>query len=1248
MKSIDITEHLANRKWIASALVREIFGPGGRYAGWTDKFYADAVQVEPKAGLIFENWDDYNKRHVVATSGQEIIKDESPTRRYGVGILFPDDDEESKDADKTPADADAAVEGVTGIAETGVAATDILSEGERKLGSALSRRQERIASLREEQEDVLPGDESELDGLKLARLRRPRSMGITFMVDCASDENLSINIEGGRYRPIDGIKIKNKDGKAAREHRWWVRSPVTVLANLNLKDLRSAQPLQAVAVPVHVDGLSDLDLSLEVRSRQVPNELRQRLPDTVRMVTVTLVNRSKVTANSKVDSLSLFQSRFIVEPARHEAPLLLPLPRAFHGTDAEEQTVDLLYRNYHKFAAGHGCAGDWVSKEGVAFADRVIAEPIPFYETPPVTPDLIHPNTRKPFVLPMLPLALREDQWLVPLKELAILYESWIANRSNEVNALPARCQPVAKRHLDAAKECLRRIERGLNLLENNADAALAFQLTNEAVLLQQLSGRDAEGKQAVRKITYDGKAKKIVWSRDALLPSLSHPQAGKRNWRPFQIAFLLMSLEGLWDGKSDDRLIADLIWFPTGGGKTEAYLATSAFLLFSRRLQNRDDSGTAVLMRYTLRLLTSQQLQRAAGLICAMEIIRKRMTPRLGQSAFRIGIWVGGDTTPNTHKRSCESYTEAKKEGPDKYSHVLLRCPWCGSHMGPRKRFWRGKGNPLNEPGDFKYSIEGLELIGAGARRRVRIHCPDKSCHFNDTLPVTVVDDEIYENAPSIVIGTVDKFAMLAWKPEARAIFGIGMDGTRTVSPPGLIIQDELHLITGPLGSMVGLYEGVIEELCIDRRKGGAIRPKLIASTATTRASTRQISDLYAREKTAVFPPPGLDAGDAFFATYDRDAQDVIKPGRMYLGVLARAYGSGLTVNVRVFSALLAAALRLPEAERDPWWTLLVFYNSLRELGSGLTLFGADIPERLRDLQKRWHPGEKRRFLNEVLELTGRLSNSDVPRALEALERTLDTSAAVDACLASNIIEVGVDVPRLGLMAVSGQPKNTAQYIQATGRVGRELPGLVVMAYDNRKPRDLSHFEQFRDYHGRLYAAVEPASVTPFTIQVMERALHGAFVAWSRQQISDADQANPRAFSDDNSPLYKSYLDFAKSYLKRLRFLLRNDQAALGQTEKLFQETLKRRRRDWRSSMPIVWDNQDMIGPSGDLPLMRRYGEPCKEPWQEQVWPTPTSMRGVDAECSADVCMAAVDIPTPAECADASGIDDPLDRILK
>jgi hypothetical protein len=495
-------------------------------------------------------------------------------------------------------------------------------------------------------------------------------------------------------------------------------------------------------------------------------------------------------------------------------------------------------------------------------------------------------------------------------------------------------------------------------------------------------------------------------------------------------------------------------------------------------------------------------------------------------------------------------------------------------------------------------------------------------------------VDEGVYETPPSLIIGTVDKFAMLAWKHEGRSIFGIDAQGRHEVDPPGLIIQDELHLITGPLGSMVGLYEGVIEELCTRRSKldGTVIRPKLVASTATTRASTRQIRDLYAREETAVFPPPGLNADDSFFATYDRFEEGPdkgkVKPGRMYVGILARGYGSGLTVNVRVFSALLAAAKLLPEKERDPWYTLLVFYNALRELGAGLTLFGADIPERLANLRNRWTPGGERRFLNHVLELTGRLENSEIPAALKALERKFpEDRKVVDACLASNIIEVGVDVPRLGLMAVSGQPKNTAQYIQATGRVGRELPGLVAMAYDHRKARDLSHFEHFKDYHARLYAQVEPSSVTPFTVQLLERALHGAFLVWIRNRIPVDQQKDPRDFHPAASAARKSLQEFGDSMRARIRLLFKADPAACTQALGVFDRILKRRTEEWESvtvsggsHLAVCWNNKDLSDESGEMPLLRFYGEPCRVDWLPYTWPTPSSMRGVDAECPAAV----------------------------
>lgn len=194
--TININKHLENRRWVASALVREIFGPGGRYAGWPETLYAEAVKIEPTRRLIFENWDDYNKRHIDAASGEEILKDEPPSRRYGVGILFPEEDAEIIDSEKTPSDGDAAVEGAAGMADRSEADADELSANERKQAKKLAKTQERIASLREQQEDLLPGEDSELDGLKLARLRRPRSMGITFLVDCGRDESLKITVGG--------------------------------------------------------------------------------------------------------------------------------------------------------------------------------------------------------------------------------------------------------------------------------------------------------------------------------------------------------------------------------------------------------------------------------------------------------------------------------------------------------------------------------------------------------------------------------------------------------------------------------------------------------------------------------------------------------------------------------------------------------------------------------------------------------------------------------------------------------------------------------------------------------------------------------------------------------------------------------------------------------------------------------------------------------------------------------------------
>lgn len=1226
-----LSTHLKNREWMASALAGEIHGPG-RFPDWKDDLYGESHEMEPIPGMQFNHEDFYleitgkrkdtfsvSKRFVRKSTGEEILKDESPSKRYGVGLLFPRERDEDLGPEVSLDDSglDEAA------AETNAVLPDDSSEDEKKKSRKLFERGQKLASgLKSHDESAT--DDSDTDALGLARLRRPRSMGITFVADAACGP-LKIDFTAARYWGMDiFVRSKNKDSEPFRK-RIWVRIPAK--ASLHF-DPAYENPVHQYSIELEhekIDEFRPINLKADVRVRKVPDSVTG-LPDSARLITVTIVNDTEAAKRAKDEEI-LFQSRFTVFSERIDTRAILPLPRKIGGSDPEEQSLSLLYRTSHAFATGHGCAGDWEAEEGKGFATKVIAEPLPFHETPPVTPDVVypeeHPKAGQRLSIAMRPLAKAEGDWIAPLTELAELYDNWIKRQDSEISRLEEAHKRAAQKHVEKARECSARIRRGLELLQNNDQAAMAFRLANEAILLQQISGRFP-----LREIFNDND--KVRWKIPISWPSLEHEEAPKRSWRAFQIAFLLMSLPGLWDGSDPDREIADLIWFPTGGGKTEAYLGAAAFYLLARRLQDPDNHGTGVLMRYTLRLLTSQQFQRAAGLICALESIRIReknegQEPILGTVPFRIGIWVGGDTTPNSNSRSIDAFNDTQNYGAGKYQHVMLRCPWCGSEIGPRKNHFRCGKN---------FVIHGLRSTGVGANRRILLHCPDPDCDYHDELPVEVVDEEVYKNPPSLIIGTVDKFAMLAWGHEGRSIFGIDPEGRHAVDPPGLIIQDELHLITGPLGSMVGLYEGVIEELCTRRSKisDTVIRPKLVASTATTRASTRQIRDLYAREQVAVFPTPGLNADDSFFATYDRfpDGPDKgkVKPGRMYLGILARGYGSGLTVNVRVFSALLAAANLLAEEERDPWYTLLVFYNALRELGAGLTLFGADIPERLADLRNRWTPGDERRYLNHVLELTGRLENSEVPAALKALERKFPRDKkVVDACLASNIIEVGVDVPRLAMMAVSGQPKNTAQYIQATGRVGREMPGLVAMAYDHRKARDLSHFEHFKDYHSRLYAQVEPSSVTPFTVQLLERALHGAFLAWIRNRIPVDQQKYPRDFQPAASEARKSLREFAESMRKRIRVLHKHDAPACDQALSVFERVLKRRTDEWESvttaggtPLAVRWKNKDLSDESGDMPLLRYYGVPCRTDWLPYIWQTPSSMRGVDAECQAAI----------------------------
>ena len=660
---------------------------------------------------------------------------------------------------------------------------------------------------------------------------------------------------------------------------------------------------------------------------------------------------------------------------------------------------------------------------------------------------------------------------------------------------------------------------------------------------------------------------------------------------------FILMTLRSTACPDAPDRLTVDLIWFPTGGGKTEAYLGLTAFAIFLRRLCDPNDTGVHVLMRYTLRLLTAQQFQRAAALVCAMEYLRRHGDDELGPAEFSIGIWLGSATTPNTRAQAIDHLRNLQHDPRVMNPFLLTRCPWCNAQIGPLKHRRR-----------FMPTVLGYRRDG----NRVVLHCSDDRCEFFKKLPVYVVDEDIYEYRPALVIGTVDKFAMLAWRPRARALFGIGDDGKREVSPPGLIIQDELHLISGPLGSVAGIYETVIEELCTDHNSHPPKSPKIICSTATIRRYEEQIRALYGRSKVALFPPPGIDASDSFFSRYARERDGKLSNGRMYVGVHAPGLRSMQTVQVRVFTALLQAPMSLGDgAARDPWWTLLVFFNSLRELGTTKTLLQSDILDYRKVLEYRMglERQDMRQFWN-IWELTSRMRGDEVPEAIAALSIpcTSKNERPVDVALASSIIEVGIDIDRLSLMCIVGQPKSTSQYIQVSGRVGRkwqERPGLVVVLYNPAKPRDRSHFEKFRSYHERLYAQVEPSSVTPFSPPVLDRFLHAVMVSYVRQ----AGGMNHEASSPHPYP--KALLDYLRNViLQRVQFVDPEEQQT-------FLEVFERRSREWRTWQRIAWDSSSGVE---DPPLLRQAGSYADPDYKHVSWPTPQSMRNVDAECRAAI----------------------------
>ncbi|WP_433697737.1 helicase-related protein [Nocardiopsis sp. CA-288880] len=886
-------------------------------------------------------------------------------------------------------------------------------------------------------------------GVAAANMQNPSSMGLTFAVDPERASSVVVKVTAAVY------EARDPDGHPVAAERAERRST----AEQKLRWHRIPVPEKGVIVDVTRPELwtEEIVPGLSLRVQVRPARSTQGAPRSV-AVTAALLNTHTIGAYDLQDVHCFFQPALSVHGGDVSAPALVERPVPV-GTDEEEIHVNkLLHRHTPHFAVGHGCATvwDWTPPpprderllRGVPMAvESVRTAFVPSYEVllTDSNPEIDASE------LDMDRLSSADTDVVGALRRLVKGYRGWIAERAEEARLLQAtEYGRAAQAQVDLCSEACDRMSAGIELLRRDPEVEAAFRRANRAMALQR--GR-------TNWIRSGGHGAPVLDGR----------------WRPFQIAFLLLCLNGIVDPDHDDRKVADLLWFPTGGGKTEAYLGLIAFTVFLRRSRlGKTGGGVTALMRYTLRLLTLQQFERAATLICSMETMR-RLSPReLGGETISLGMWVGKAATPNTIKDAAASLKQLR-EGKtlQEEDPVQLRaCPWCGTPM------------------------DAHHYEADASTAHMRIFCPSQECDFHDALPVHVVDEVIYARRPTLVIATVDKFAQIAWRPRVAALFNRDVDdGT---PPPELIVQDELHLISGPLGSLTGLYETAVDV--------AADQAKVIASTATIRRARDQARGLFNRD-VRQFPPAGLDSRDSWFAV-ETSAKD--KASRLYVGLLTPST-SQATLLVRSYAALLhhAFTIRSTDKVRDAYWTLVGYFNSLRLLAAAELQVHDDVQDRLKLLAER-HDQETRpaEFLSE---LTSRVTSSEIPQRLQDLNRAFPEEGAFDTVLATNMISVGVDIDRLGLMAIMGQPQTTAEYIQSSSRVGRRHPGLVVTLFNGARSRDRSHYESFTSYHSALYRQVESTSVTPFSARARDRALHAVLVGMARLLYPEA-RANDAA----------------------------------------------------------------------------------------------------------------------------------------
>lgn len=1166
----------------------------------------------------------------IPDEAHEIITD-LPEVRYSVGILFPQDNRHESDNNDS-----ARLKEDSSIADSDVDEADGPIEKE-----AAEEKKSRYGENIAEDTDVSTLDEE----IGLSTQNLPSSMGFTFFLEGKVDR-LIFNVRFGTYRraklgdccipfipesenyvvPLQFqpyVEFSQGEGLLRLKSQLTPKDIYRIyeldqIEDAYLKDclFRLCNQIgrrghvrepHSIEVTISFGEKNYVDLTeLDGRNLKL-TALRKRSSENRHSITVMLVNTEK----GKYDGTnSIFQPEIVINSEENSGIIFSEYSNALNNfnDNLEEQSLALLYRNKRIYATGHGTSVFWnINDDGIG---TICSNFLPTSEVPQMDFDVdVDKNALSMKLLSDLDSNDKKYK-IEKMETLVQAYSNWISNLISVTKELPPNQKGTAEKHIYECQEACKRMNNGLNILRTDSTAYSAFELANRAMFMQRIHSKLQGEDHYPDDSELQGKMAELNYFKSD----------DEHFWRPFQLAFILVCIRSIVETECSERDLVDLIWFPTGGGKTEAYLGLTAFTIFYRKLSNLQTSGgTAVIMRYTLRLLAAQQFIRAGTLICACEAIRrdsasskKYPSHNLGKTEINIGLWIGGQHTPNKNSEAREKWNKLNsstsrdlRDVKDKHNKFqILKCPWCGTKL-VKDTDATGR----NLIGQWGYQFKGS---------RFYLVCPQEGCQFEGKLPIQIVDEELYATPPTLLFGTVDKFAMLSWKSQVGNFFA----NDRSNRAPELIIQDELHLISGPLGTMVGLYEGVIDALCSFQ----GIKPKIIASTATIRRAKEQCSALYNRE-VRQFPSPGINAGDSYFA---KEAAVTEKPGRLYVGIMPSGKTKAM-MEVRSIAAILQRVhmMDIPYDVKDKFWTLAVYFNSLRDLGKCSTLVDDDVKDFIRRTAYRFGNRNKVRQIGSASELTSRVSTSELNETLEKLERLEyskknqeEKKYPINVLLATNMISVGVDVARLNVMLLVGQPKLTSEYIQASSRIGRSFPGVAFTLFDGSKSRDRSHFEQFKAYHESFYKFVEPTGVTPFSKPSRDRAMHAVMVSLIRHLhglSSDAEAADFDINLDGVTNVEEFMLDRINEINSRCDFQLSDESGKIRAEMVEFWNHWKERIDIAGKQNFYYGDRYIVTPPVGDAKrLMKVFGSGGNDPAKETL----TSMRNVDKNVATNILV--------------------------